>query len=114
MLISTSSSNAGIGFAVPIDTVRVATNGIISTHRVENNVRPAPGLLGIGFFAVPIDTVRVATNEIISTHRVENNVRPAPGLLGIGLCSTRMKVTLFIAARKNIEFPGVYSFLLSK
>jgi len=71
MIITTSGSNAGIGFAVPIDTVRAATNGIISTHRVENNVRPAPGLLGIG------------------------------------LCSTRMKETLFMAAGKNIEFPGV-------
>jgi len=71
MIISTSGSNAGIGFAVPIDTVRVASNGMISTHLVENNMRPALGLLGIG------------------------------------LCSTRMKQTLFMAAHKNIEFPGV-------
>ena len=37
MILSTSGSNSGIGFAVPIDPVRAATNGIISTHRVANN-----------------------------------------------------------------------------
>ena len=73
MIISTSSSNAGIGFAVPIDTVRVATNEIISTHRVENNVRPAPGLLGIGLCSTRMKVTSLSQhartlNSLVCTH----------------------------------------------
>lgn len=47
MIITTSGSSAGIGFAIPVDEVRRETDKIISKHRVDNKVRPPPGWLGI-------------------------------------------------------------------
>uniref|UniRef100_A0A7S2HB65 PDZ domain-containing protein n=1 Tax=Helicotheca tamesis TaxID=374047 RepID=A0A7S2HB65_9STRA len=47
MIISTSGSNAGIGFAIPGDKVRDATNEIITKDRVVTYQRKSPGWLGI-------------------------------------------------------------------
>jgi len=46
-IISTSGSNAGIGFAIPIDSVISKTKDIISKHRIQTKKRPAPGWLGL-------------------------------------------------------------------
>eukprot|EP00566_Odontella_aurita_P012333 CAMPEP_0113536114 /NCGR_PEP_ID=MMETSP0015_2-20120614/6075_1 /TAXON_ID=2838 /ORGANISM="Odontella" /LENGTH=488 /DNA_ID=CAMNT_0000435431 /DNA_START=376 /DNA_END=1838 /DNA_ORIENTATION=- /assembly_acc=CAM_ASM_000160 len=46
-IVTTSGSNAGIGFAVPSDRVRIAADEIISDHRARMNPgRPRPGTMG--------------------------------------------------------------------
>jgi S1-C subfamily serine protease len=46
-ILSTSGSNAGIGFAVPSDPVQEAVNSMIQKDRVQTYKRPSPGYLGI-------------------------------------------------------------------
>jgi len=46
-IITTSGSNAGIGFAIPVDKVKVAVEEIISKDRlIKNPGRAVPGWLG--------------------------------------------------------------------
>lgn len=47
MIISTSGSSSGVGFAIPIDEVRREIDKIISKHRVDNKIRPPPGWIGV-------------------------------------------------------------------
>eukprot|EP00978_Attheya_sp_CCMP212_P020583 scaffold59105_cov43-Attheya_sp.AAC.2 len=46
-ILSTSGSNAGIGFAVPSDPVQEAVDIMIQKDRVQTYKRPSPGYLGI-------------------------------------------------------------------
>mmetsp|Transcript_1386 Transcript_1386/g.2103 ORF Transcript_1386/g.2103 Transcript_1386/m.2103 type:complete len:448 (-) Transcript_1386:37-1380(-) len=47
-IISTSGSNAGIGFAIPSDRVEPVVKEIIQTDRVKNGFQPEAGYLGVG------------------------------------------------------------------
>jgi S1-C subfamily serine protease len=47
MIISTSGSSAGIGFAVPGDSVRDSTEGIIDLDKEKRSTRKGRGWLGI-------------------------------------------------------------------
>jgi len=56
-ILTTSGSNAGIGFAVPVDDVKKATEGIIRNDRmknaVSNNARAVPGSGYVGVELAP-------------------------------------------------------------
>lgn len=50
MILSTSGSNAGIGFAIPIDAIREKSDVIIDNDRIKSSPmkrRPSRGWLGI-------------------------------------------------------------------
>ena len=45
-IVTTSGSNAGIGFAVPSDQVEPAVTAVIKKDRIENGERPKSGFMG--------------------------------------------------------------------
>lgn len=47
-IVTTSGSNAGIGFAIPSDKVKPVVRDMIRTDRAKRGVRPKAGYLGIG------------------------------------------------------------------
>jgi S1-C subfamily serine protease len=46
-IITTSGSNAGIGFAVPSDQIRPVVDRVIQKNRIQNGERPNQGWLGV-------------------------------------------------------------------
>lgn len=47
-IITTSGSNAGIGFAIPSDEVQPVVKDMIRTDRIQQGMRPNVGYLGVG------------------------------------------------------------------
>lgn len=77
-IITTSGSNAGIGFAVPSDTVRAATAGIIEEHQLRTNPgRAARGWLGA-------DLAGSALSDVLAKKYVPDDGRGEREGAGVG------------------------------
>jgi len=53
-IVTTSGSNAGIGFAIPSDKVQPVVNDMVRSDRISTGSRPDMGFLGVGIVKSPL------------------------------------------------------------
>jgi S1-C subfamily serine protease len=99
MILTTSGSNAGIGFAIPIDAVREKSDGIIEKDRLKSSSstkrRPSRGWLGVEIVA---DT---AVDEAL-----RKKLRTANKDHGVFILNVKPGSPAFDAGIQGLTFPS--------
>lgn len=80
-IVTTSGSNAGIGFAIPSDKVQPVVNDMIRDDRVSSGSRPDVGYLGVAIAKSPLSK---AGNWILTV--APGSPADAAGLKALQLC----------------------------